>query len=163
MYLYVAVLFISECPLHYSKQENLFQELILTFFGFCVFETMYTCCIHTCYPAAHIRHVYSIHAAYIQHTYCIHTCYLAAHNRHTCSIHTCYLAAHIRHVYSIHAAYIQHTYCIHTCYLAVHIRHICCTYKAYIQHTCCTYKASFSCVLHTQKLKRATCMPHTST
>ena len=55
MYLNVAVLFISECPLHRLKQENLFQELILTFFGFYVFETMYTCCIHTCYLAAHTR------------------------------------------------------------------------------------------------------------
>ena len=106
---------------------------------------------HIC--ATSMLHVYTTCAA------CTHACYRYAAQvflacmhittvLHICHLHTCKLL-----VFLIYAAF------IHACY---YIQHTCSIHAAYIQHTCCTYKASFSCVLHTQKLKCATCMPHTS-
>ena len=71
--------------------------------------------IYICYLAAHLRHVYSIHTAYI-------------------CIYISYLAVHLRHVYSIYTAYV-HTCTCYTCML-----HACCTHNTSILHAYCIYK-----------------------
>ena len=78
-------------------------------------HVQYCICIHTAYISATLLHILGMYTACILHTYCIYICYLAAHFRHVYTIHTAYVHTCTCYTCMLHTCCTHNTSILHAC------------------------------------------------